>query len=106
MDYKKLFDLTGKACIVTGAIGYLGSENVKILKDFGATVVAADIRGGETRWENQETYYDMFVKLDIASTESFKACFKAVAKSTVTLMSSLMRLFLVQAMVRKVTLNS
>ncbi len=80
MDYKKLFDLTGKVCIVTGATGYLGSENVKILKDFGATVVATDIRESETRWESQETYYDMFIKLDISSTESFKACFKAVAE--------------------------
>ena len=44
MDYRKLFDLTGKVCIVTGGTGYLGSENVKILKDFGATVVVADIR--------------------------------------------------------------
>ena len=43
MDYKKLFDLTGKVAVVTGGTDYLGSENVKILKDFGATVVNADI---------------------------------------------------------------
>ena len=39
MDYKKLFDLTGKVAVVTGGTGYLGSENVKILKDFGATAM-------------------------------------------------------------------
>lgn len=49
MDYKKLMDMTGKVCIVTGGTGYLGSANAKILKDFGATVVVADIREKETR---------------------------------------------------------
>lgn len=52
MDYKKLMDMTGKVCIVTGGTGYLGTENVKILKDFGATVVVADIRAAEERWAN------------------------------------------------------
>lgn len=28
MDYKKLFDLTGKVCIVTGGTGYLGSAKI------------------------------------------------------------------------------
>ena len=42
MDYKQLFDWTGKICIVTGGTGYLGAENVKIPKDFGATVVVAE----------------------------------------------------------------
>ena len=53
MDYKKLMDMTGKVCIVTGGTGYLGTENVKILKDFGATVVVADIRAAEERWANR-----------------------------------------------------
>ena len=80
MDYKKLFDLTGKVCIVTGGTGYLGSENVKILKDFGATVVVADIRASEERWANAaQPLGDMFVTCDIGSTESIKEAFKAVA---------------------------
>ena len=80
MDYKKLFDLTGKVCIVTGGTGYLGSANVKCLKDFGATVVVADLRETEARWENaEETGYDMFAYCDISSTESIAACFKTVA---------------------------
>ncbi len=49
MDYQKLVDLTGKFCIVTGGTGYLGSANVKALKDFGATVVVTDIRASEDR---------------------------------------------------------
>lgn len=80
MDYKKLFDLTGKVCVVTGGTGYLGSENVKILKDFGATVVCADLREAEDRWEKTEDKaYDMFVKCDVSSTDSIKECFQAVA---------------------------
>lgn len=81
MDYKKLFDLTGKVCIVTGGMGYLGSENVKILKDFGATVVVTDIRQAETRWANAQQadkVGDMFVVCDISSAESVRECFQTV----------------------------
>ena len=79
MDYKKLFDLTGKVCIVTGGMGYLGSENVKVLKDFGATVVVAGSPSSQARWESTtEHVADMFALCDIASTDSIKACFKTV----------------------------
>ena len=81
MDYKKLFDLTGKVCIVTGGMGYLGSENVKILKDFGATVVVTDIRQAEERWANAQQadkIGDMFVACDVSSTESMRECFQTV----------------------------
>lgn len=71
MDYKKLFDMTGKVCIVTGGSGYLGSANVKILKDFGATVINADM----IRRDGAE---DLYIQCDISSTESFKETFKAV----------------------------
>lgn len=78
MDYKKLFDLTGKIAIVTGGSGYLGAENVKILKDFGATVVSFDLSNENTRWESEENACDMFVQCDISSTESVAKCFKTV----------------------------
>ena len=65
MDYKKLFDLSGKVAVVTGGTGYLGSENVKILKDFGATVVNADIAAAETRWnKDEEGAADMYEVLE------------------------------------------
>lgn len=81
MDYKKLFDMTGKVCIVTGGTGYLGCENVKALKDFGATVVVADLREAEQRWDGAPKYdYDLFVQTDIGSTESMKNLFKTVAE--------------------------
>lgn len=79
MDYKKLFDMTGKVCIVTGGTGYLGCENVKALKDFGATVVVADIRAAEERWANAvQPVGDLFVECDVSSSESIKNCFKTV----------------------------
>ena len=81
MDYRKLFDLTGKVCIVTGGTGYLGVENVKILKDFGATVVVADIRASEERWKNaQQSVADCFVECDVSSTESIRNCFRTIAE--------------------------
>lgn len=79
MDYKQLFDLTGKVCIVTGGTGYLGAENVKILKDFGATVVVADIRAAEERWAGAaQPMGDMFVACDVSSSESIRECFQTV----------------------------
>ena len=81
MDYRKLFDLTGKVCIVTGGTGYLGSENVKILKDFGATVVVADIRESEERWAGAaQPCGDLFVACDVSDMESIRACFAKVAE--------------------------
>ncbi|MBQ2890691.1 MAG: SDR family oxidoreductase [Clostridia bacterium] len=78
MDYKKLFDLTGKVAIVTGGAGYLGAENVKALKDFGATVVIAGIPM-TARWEGEEKpVCDLEVDCDISSTESIANCFKTV----------------------------
>ncbi len=79
MDYKKLFSLEGKVAIVTGGTGYLGSENVKVLKDFGATVVNADVKKEESRWNDAEANNaDMFVPCDISSAESMANCFKTV----------------------------
>ena len=71
MDYNKLFSMKGKVCIVTGGSGYLGSENIKVLSDFGATVVNADI-------SERETAADMFVTCDIGCSESFKELFAKV----------------------------
>lgn len=79
MDYKKLFDLTGKVCIVTGGTGYLGSANVKALRDFGATVVVASRRRPEERGEKQHPLEcDMFVLCDVSSAESVRNCFQQV----------------------------
>jgi len=43
-DNKKLFDLSGKVAIVTGAAGQLGGEYVRALLDAGASVAGIDIQ--------------------------------------------------------------
>ena len=79
MDYKKLFDLTGKVCVVTGGTGYLGSANIKALKDFGATVVCASRRQFDKDGKDLTPEgTDLFVLCDVADTESVKACFQKV----------------------------
>lgn len=79
VDYKKMFDMTGKVCVVTGGTGYLGSANVKALKDFGATVVVISRRANEERGkDNYSVDCDLFLKGDVASTESVRECFKHV----------------------------
>lgn len=82
MDYKKLFDMTGRVCIVTGGYGYLGAASCKALMDFGATVVAA-IRNADDRWasdekEGKEHKATAYVECNVDDVESVKACFKTV----------------------------
>ena len=79
MDYKKLFDMTGKVVVVTGGTGYLGSANVKCLKDFGATVAAISRRAASERGEKEYPFdCDMFVKGDVSNAESVRDCFKQI----------------------------
>ena len=49
MDVKKLFDLTGKVVIITGAAGMLGSRYAYGLSKQGANVVLADINFSECK---------------------------------------------------------
>ena len=78
MDYKKLFDMSGKICVVMGGIGYLGSECVKALKDFGATVISADLRLTEDRWNDAAHDADLYIACDVSSSESIREAFKTV----------------------------
>ena len=71
MDYRSLFDMTGKVCIVIGGSGYLGSANVKALKDFGAVVVNVDIK-------ERETAADLFLCGDISLPDTYASIYKTV----------------------------
>ena len=42
MSYSNLFSLKNKKVVITGGCGYLGSEIVKGLADFGADVAVVD----------------------------------------------------------------
>ena len=80
MNYRNLFDLTEKICVVMGGIGYLGSECVKAFKDFGATVISADLRIEENRWENASHVADLYIECDVSSSESIRETFKKIAE--------------------------
>lgn len=56
----KLFDLSGEVAIVTGGLGQLGSEYIKILLAAGAKVAAFDVKPGE--FQVDVTYRDQVKK--------------------------------------------
>ena len=43
-----MLHLDGKIAVITGATGSIGRESVNVFKREGATVVAVDVRDGET----------------------------------------------------------
>ena len=45
IDYRRLFDLTGKFAVVLGAASGIGKSSAEALADLGATVVCADRNG-------------------------------------------------------------
>ncbi len=68
MDYKKLMDMTGKVCIVTGGNRLSRHGKREDSRDFGATVVVADIRAAEERWANApQPAGDLFVECDVSA---------------------------------------
>lgn len=82
MDYQKLFDLTGKVIVVTGAYGWLGKENCHCLKQFGATVIPL-IRNAEKRWKEDagsdtEPLGEEYVECDIKSVDSIREAYRYV----------------------------
>ena len=84
MDYQKLFDLTGKVIVVTGAYGWLGKENCHCLKQFGATVIPL-IRNAEKRWKEDagsdtEPLGEEYVECDIKSVDSIREAYRYVAE--------------------------
>jgi NAD(P)-dependent dehydrogenase (short-subunit alcohol dehydrogenase family) len=70
----KLFDLTGRIAIVTGASGQLGGEYVKTLLDAGASVVAFDIWPDNPKSSIRKIASDklLSVKVDVADKKSLE----------------------------------
>lgn len=76
---KDLFSMEGKAVVITGGAGYLGSAVVEGLLEFGAEVVVGDIvvKKPEEIVTNGKTYPRLHsVLCDISSTDSIREYFK------------------------------
>lgn len=71
---KRLFNLSGKVAIVTGAAGQLGGEYVLTLLDAGASVVAFDIRldNPKSRLKEISSKKLLSVEVDITSRKSLE----------------------------------
>lgn len=77
---KKLFDLSGKVAIVTGAAGQLGGEYVRTLLEAGAVVSAFDIKLDNPKGKLDEIKSDRFlpVKVNITNKKSIEYGLKTV----------------------------
>lgn len=86
MDYKNLFNLSGKTAIVTGGIGILGKQFCSILAEFGANVAVVDIALNEASEfaENLERKYVNRVKAfycDITNSDSVESMVQEVVST-------------------------
>ena len=77
MRYKSLFSCENKVAVVTGGAGLLGSEMVKALVEFGATVYIADIDENKMMKISEGTGI-RYVPMDIASEDSIHKAFEQV----------------------------
>lgn len=79
-NVRKLFDLSGKTAVVTGAAGQLGGEYVKTLLAAGASVAAFDIRLNNPKSILKEIKNEKLisVKVDITKRESIENALETV----------------------------
>ena len=85
MDVKKLFDLSEKTIILTGAAGFLGSSYADGLSQVGANVVLCDVNFDgckkiEKKIKKKYNVEPMSVKLDITNSQSIKNLVSKVSK--------------------------
>lgn len=76
MSYSDIFSLQGKKAVVTGGCGYLGSEIVKGLADFGAEVVVVDWKIKEITGINKPVKY---ITCNLDDTSDIKETLKNAA---------------------------
>src|SRR5438105_4786383 len=75
MDIKKLFDLTDKVVILTGAAGLLGTQYANGLGQAGANVVLADVNYSKCKkiaidLEKKHGISTLTIKLDLTNRKS------------------------------------
>ena len=85
MKVKKLFDLSDKTVVLTGAAGYLGANYVDGLSQAGANVVLSDInyQGCKKIEKQMREKYDvdpLSVKLDLTDSKSIKSMISKITK--------------------------
>ena len=85
MKVKKLFDLSDKTIVLTGAAGHLGKNYVDGLSQFGANVVLSDInyQGCKKIEKQMREKYDidpLSVKLDLTDPKSIKCMISKITK--------------------------
>tara|TARA_B100001750_G_C15421485_1_gene553183 strand:+ start:322 stop:1119 length:798 start_codon:yes stop_codon:yes gene_type:complete len=85
MKVKKLFDLSDKIVVLTGAAGYLGKNYVDGLSQAGANVVLSDInyQGCKKIEKQMREKYDvdpLSVKLDLTDSKSIKCMISKITK--------------------------
>ena len=82
MSYEDLFSLKGRKAVVTGGCGYLGSETVKGLVDFGADVVVITRKIREIEGLSRPVTY---LECDLGDTEKLKEVLKEAAGENETI---------------------
>ena len=90
MDVKKLFDMSGKTVIITGAAGLLGSQYAEGLINSGANVVLADLNYKLCkeiceRLIKKKDSRALAVKLDLTDKKSIQDMVKKVIKKYSTI---------------------
>ena len=85
MKVKKLFDLSDKIVVLTGAAGHLGKNYVDGLSQVGANVVLSDInyQGCKKIEKQMREKYDvdpLSVKLDLTDSKSIKCMVSKITK--------------------------
>ena len=77
MNVKKLFDISGKVIILTGAAGFLGTQHAEGLSQAGAYVILADTnfkrcKELELKFKKKYNVSPLAIKLDVTSKKSIK----------------------------------
>lgn len=90
MDAKKLFDLSNKTIILTGASGFLGSSYADGLSQVGANIVLCDInfngcREIEARIRKKYETNPISIKLDVTNSKSITNLVNKVTKKYSTI---------------------
>lgn len=85
MDIKKLFDLSNRVVVITGAAGLLGTQYVYGLSQAGANVVLADLNLSKCKIIEKEIQKNfsttpMSVKLDLAKQKSISSMTSSIIK--------------------------